>query len=241
MIPIMKRRHVLLAGLTVLSDLATTGKPVRAADALPTIGIIGAGHVASTLGGLWIKAGYQVMFSAQNIRNAKELAASLGPNASAGTPEEAARFGTVVLLAVPYRAIPDVGQKLAPLLQGKTVLDATNFYPFRDGSIASIADRDGAGLTTQRYFPGAHIVRGFSSIDMSVLASEAGREPPRLAIPVAGDDAISVQRVEDLVKAAGFDPVVTGPLSSSVLFQPGHPGFEMQTDAAGLKSGLGLR
>lgn len=87
MMPIMKRRHVLLAGLTVLSGLATTGKSARAADAVPTIGIIGAGHVASTLGGLWIKAGYRVMFSAQNIRNAQELAASLGPNASAALPK----------------------------------------------------------------------------------------------------------------------------------------------------------
>lgn len=240
MTPGMKRRNLLLAGLTALSELAATGRPVRAADTLPTIGVIGAGHVAGTLGGLWIKAGYHVMFSAQDLSSAKELASSLGPNASAGTPEDAASFGTVVLLAVPYRAIPAVGKKLAPLLRDKTVLDATNFYPFRDGSIASVAERDGAGLTTQRYFPGAHVVRGFNSIDMSVLASEAGRPSPRLAIPVAGDDATSLQRVEELVKAAGFDPVVTGPLASAVLFQPGHPGFEMQTDAAGLKSGLGL-
>lgn len=241
MMPVMKRRHVLLTGLTLLSSLAAASTSVRAADSLPTIGVIGSGHVAGTLGSLWVKAGYHVMFSARSLTDAQKLASSLGPNASAGTPEEAVRFGTVVLLAIPYRAIPDVGQKLTPLLRGKTVLDATNFYPFRDGSIASVADRDGAGLTTQRYFPGAHVVRGFNSIDMSVLASEADRSSPRLAIPVAGDEAASVKRVEELVKAAGFDPVVTGPLSSSVLFQPGHPGFEMQTDVAGLKSGLGLR
>ncbi|GBQ89896.1 oxidoreductase [Acetobacter nitrogenifigens DSM 23921 = NBRC 105050] len=202
------------------------------------IGMIGAGQVGTTLARLWIGSGYPVMLSARSLDEAKLAAVQLGPLASAGTPEQAAKFGDVVVLAVPYRAIPALGQKLGALVKGKTLLDPSNFYSFRDGAIAETAARDGAGPTTQRYFPGAHVVRGFNSIDMSALGAEAHRAEPRLAIPVAGDDPAAVDNVSGLVRAAGFDPVVTGDLASSVLFQPGGPAFEVKKDVAGLKAAL---
>ena len=62
------------------------------------IGIIGSGHVGSALGGVWAKAGNEVMFSSRNLDNDKKLAAEVGANAHAGTPQEAAAFGQVILL-----------------------------------------------------------------------------------------------------------------------------------------------
>ncbi|WP_369823636.1 NADPH-dependent F420 reductase [Acetobacter sp. DsW_063] len=202
------------------------------------IGIIGAGQVGTTLARLWVGSGYPVVLSARSLDEAKQAAGQLGPLASAGTPEQAAKFGDVVVLAVPYRAIPALGQQLATTVKGKTLLDPSNFYPFRDGAIAETAAHDGAGPTTQRYFPGAHVVRGFNSIDMSVLRSEAHRAEPRLAVPIAGNDPAAVDSISGLVRAAGFDPVVTGDLASSVMFQPGGPAFEVTKDVAGLKSAL---
>ncbi|CEF42735.1 hypothetical protein ASN_3508 [Acetobacter senegalensis] len=178
------------------------------------------------------------MLSARSLDEAQQQAAQLGSLASAGTPEQASAFGDVVVLAVPYRAIPALGKQLSGVVKGKILLDPSNFYPSRDGAIAATAAHDAAGITTQHYFPGARVVRGFNSIDMSVLRTEAHRRPPLLAVPIAGDDPSAVRAVADLVRAAGFDPVITGDLASSIAFQPGGPGFEVKTDATRLKAVL---
>jgi 8-hydroxy-5-deazaflavin:NADPH oxidoreductase len=211
----------------------------HAADGM-RIGIIGAGHVGTTLGRLWAQAGDHVMLSAKDLSDAQAAASSLGPNASAGTTAQAAAFGDVVVLAVPYGAIPSLGPALNPAVAGKTVLDATNPYPFRDGAIAGVAGRDGAGITTQRYFPSAHVVRAFNSIDMSSVEGQAHRAAPLLAVPVAGDDPASVQTVERLVRDAGFEPVRAGGLRDAMQFQPGHIGFELEDDAVSLRRDLHL-
>lgn len=234
----LRRRPFLaaLAGLATVSSASAAEAPSQKTR----IGIIGAGHVGTTLAELWVRAGYHVMVSARSLTEAQSLATSLGPLATAGTPAQAAAFGDVVVLAVPYGAIPQLGPQLSRTLMDKIVLDPSNPYPWRDGAIADTAQKDGAGVTTQRYFPSAHVVRAFNSIDMSTLRSEAHRAAPLLAVPVAGDDAQAVAQVSVLVKAAGFDPVVTGNLATAKLFQPGSTGFELERDVAGLKQALHL-
>lgn len=237
----LKRRTFLRNAMLFAVTTATLPTLLHAQTPLPLkIGIIGAGDVAQTLGGLLIKAGHPTMFSARHVQEAQSTAAELGPLAHAGTPNDAAAFGDVVILAVPYKAMPSVGQQLAPALRDKTVLDATNAYWFRDGGLAQQANAQGIGLLSQSYFPGALLVRGFNSIDMAVLRSESSRPAPRLAVPIAGDNAAAVKTVQNLASEMGFDPVITGGLSSATLFQSGHPGFEVKEDATGLKKALGL-
>ncbi|MFL5246293.1 MAG: NADPH-dependent F420 reductase, partial [Myxococcales bacterium] len=83
-----------------------TGKPLK-------IGIIGAGKIGGSLATLWAKAGHEVLISSRHPEELQELANSLGPKARAGTPEEAAAFGDVVLISIPYGALPQVGRDLA--------------------------------------------------------------------------------------------------------------------------------
>ena len=109
------------------------------ADTKPKIGFIGAGHIGGTLAKLWTQAGYQVMLSARDLGPVKELAAQLGPNASVGTPAEAAAWGDVVVVTVPYGALPQVGHDYAAQLKGKVVLDTCNPYLERDGDMAQEA------------------------------------------------------------------------------------------------------
>ena len=97
------------------------------------IGIIGSGRVGSAIGGAWVKAGHEVMFSSLDLEADKKLAASLGGGAKAGTPREAAAFGTVLAISVPYRALPAVGKDLGELLKGKIVIDTSNPIVARDG------------------------------------------------------------------------------------------------------------
>ena len=116
-----KRRGFLQAAL---ATLALGGVPFAAHAAAAEsgkmkIGIIGSGRVGGTLGRLWANAGHAVMFSSLDLEQDKALAASVGPNARAGSPREAAAFGDVLLISVPYHALPQVGKDLAGLIRAR--------------------------------------------------------------------------------------------------------------------------
>src|SRR6202161_97837 len=113
--PHFSRRDMLkLTGVAAaLSVLPITARIVKAADSQKMkIGIIGSGHVGSALGGVWANAGNEVMFSSRNLDNDKKLAAEVGANARAGTPQEADGLGRVILLAIPYSAFPELTKSL---------------------------------------------------------------------------------------------------------------------------------
>jgi 8-hydroxy-5-deazaflavin:NADPH oxidoreductase len=236
------RRRVLTAGGALLVGTALGPKELRAASvaAQVPIGTIGAGHIGSTIGGLWIKDGHKVMFSSRHPEELKELVVSLGPSAQAGTVDQAIGFGNVVLLTVPYGALPQIGRDYAAQLNGKIVLDTCNAVATRDGAIADEVEANGIGVTSQKYLPGTRLVRAFNTMSYKIFASEANRPDPRLAVPIAGDDQEAVQVAASLVRDAGFDPVVVGKLADAKLFQRGGPGYGQQVSAAELKQKLSL-
>lgn len=205
------------------------------------LGTIGAGHIGSTIGGLWIKAGHKVFFSNRHPEQLKDLVASLGPLAQAGTVPQAIAFGDAILLTVPYGAIPQIGRDYGALLKGKIVLDTCNAVSARDGAIAQEVEQNGIGVTTQKYLPGARIVRAFNTMSYMIFAKEANRPGAKLAVPIAGDDQQAVQVAAGLVRDAGFDPVIVGKLADARLFQRGGPGYGQPVTAAELKQKLSLQ
>ena len=235
-----RRRTIVVAGSALA--LVALVRPDRAlAQAGATklrIGTIGAGRIGGAVGGLWVRAGHPVMFSSKDASEGKALAEKLGPPARAGSVEEAIAFGDVIFLAVPYGAMPAIGREYGAALKGKIVLDAGNAVSARDGAIADEADRDGIGLTTQKYLPGARIVRAFNTIGYTILQAEAGRADPKLPIPIAGDDADAVRIAGELVRDAGFEPVVAGGLADARRFQRGAPGYGPKANAAELREKL---
>jgi predicted dinucleotide-binding enzyme len=214
---------------------------VPAADTTPKkIGIIGTGHIGGALALLWVKADYKVLISSRHPEELKSLAQSLGPNAQVGTPHDAAVFGDIVLVSVPYGAMPQLGQDLAAELKGKVVLDTGNPYPQRDGAMAEAARTKGAGLASAEFFPGTRLVRAFNAINYRDLESLSNRKPERVAIPIAGDDAEALAVAQRLVRDAGFDPVVVGPLNSAKQFDVGTPVYTKIFTATELRAKLGL-
>src|ERR1700722_5350690 len=192
-----------------LSALSLAAGIVHAADSQKMrIGIIGSGHVGSALGGVWAKAGHEVMFSSRNLDNDKKLAAEVGANARAGTPQEAAAFGQVILFAVPYSAFPELVKSLGDSLKGKVVINASNPFPQRDGEIANQAREEGAGLFDAHLLPGALVVRAFNAVPAARMAS-AHEDPGKIGMPIAGDKK-AIETVSRLVREAGFEPVVVG-------------------------------
>ena len=204
-------------------------------------GVVGAGHIGETLGRLWIKAGYEVFFSSRHPEELKPLVEELGPKARAGTPAEAIAFGQAVLIAVPYKAYPELGKENAAALKGKVVIDAGNAVKARDGAIYDEVERDGIGATSAKYLAGARVVRAFNAANYKVFQKNAGRPEPRMAVPIAGDDHRAVETARTLVSDAGFDPVVVGELKAADRFAMGSPGFGHDVPAPELKEKLGVK
>jgi len=230
------------AGALILQGLLqpTTASGQTASGPKMKIGIIGAGHIGGTIGELWAKAGHPVFFSSRHPEELKDLVARVGPLAQAGTVDQAIGFGDVVFIAVPYSALPQIGKDYGKSLAGKIVLDANNAVASRDGAIAEEAERDGIGVTSQKYLPGTRLVRAFNTLSYMIFAHEANRPAPRLAVPIAGDDPEAVQVAAGLVRDAGFDAVEVGKLADARRFQRGAPGYGQNVAAAELKQKLSL-
>ena len=238
-----KRRGFLRAAAATLAlgGLPFAARAASASGAKMKIGIVGSGRVGGTLGSVWANAGHTVMFSSLDLEHDKALAARVGAGARAGTPKEAAAFGEVLLVSVPYSALPQLGRDLGDSLKGKIVLDTCNPIPGRDGDMALEARAQGTGVASPRLLPGARLVRAFNSVGHTSLRSEAHRSGERIAIPLAADDPVALQTAARLVQDAGFEPVAVGPLARAKEFDPGAPVFGRAMTAAELRRGLGIK
>jgi predicted dinucleotide-binding enzyme len=235
-----RRLHVTMAGAWLAGVFTIAGRAQSTAPGKSKIGVIGSGRIGGTIGGLWVKAGHPVMFSSRHPDELKSLVAELGPLASAGTVAQAAAFGDVLFVAVPYGALPQIGRENAAAIRGKVMLDACNAVASRDGAIADEVEHDGIGATSQKYLAGTRLVRAFNTMSYAIFQREAHRADPKLAVPIAGDDADAVAIAAGLVRDAGFDPVVVGKLADARRFQRGGPGYGQSVSAAELKQKLSL-
>lgn len=217
------RRMVLAAiGAAAITQLSVGGRTQADSKGRLKIGMIGSGNVGSALGRVWAHAGHQVMFSSRDLEHDKALAAQIGANARAGTPREAAAFGDVVVLAVPYGALPELGKMLADSIKGKVVIDTSNPFPHRDGEIAERARAEGAGLVSAQLLPGARIVRAFNAVGASRMGS-AHEDTVRKGLPIAGDDKEAIEIASGLIREIGFEPVLVGGLPMGKYLMPGTP------------------
>jgi 8-hydroxy-5-deazaflavin:NADPH oxidoreductase len=202
------------------------------------IGIIGTGNIGGALARHWAAAGHEVFISSRHPEELEALAAELGPRVQAGMPREAAAFGEVILVSVPYAAMPQIGSDFAAELDGKIVLDTGNPSERRDGAMAAEALRKGSGIASAEFLPGTRLVRAFNCIPANSLANQANRQPARIAIPLAGDDAEALRVAERLVDEAGFDGVVVGGLETARNFDLGQPLAQGGSSAAELRAAI---
>jgi predicted dinucleotide-binding enzyme len=217
-------RAFFLTAVAGLLGLAPGTAPTASAQNAPLkIGIIGTGRIGSALARHWVAAGHEVLMSSRHPDELKPLAAELGAKARVGTPREAAAFGEVVLVSVPYSAMPQIGSDYAAELDGKIVLDTSNPVERRDGPMAADALKKGSGVASAEFLAGTRVVRAFNCIPAASLANEGNRKPERIAIPIAGDDAEAIAVAKRLIDEAGFDSVVVGDLESARRFDLGQP------------------
>ena len=230
----MNRRTFLLLLSAAAVPAFAQAKPMK-------IGVIGAGRIGSTFGALWVKAGHEVMFSDRDPEAVKRAMNGLGPRASAGSVQEAVAFGEAILIAVPYAALPAIRDQVGAQLKGKVVIDPNNPVPARDGELGAQAKEKGAAVSTAALLPGARLVRAFNSWGYALMAREANRPAPRMAIPVAADDPVALKVGMQLVSDAGFDPVNAGSLADSKAFDLGSSVSGRVMSADELRQALKLK
>jgi predicted dinucleotide-binding enzyme len=206
---------------------------------MKTIGLIGAGHIGSQVARLAVAHGYDVVLS--NSRGPESLSgliAELGGKARAATPAEAGAAGDIVVVTVPLRSYLDV--PVAPLA-GKIVIDTCNYYPERDGRIASLDDESKTtSELIQAHLPTSKVVKAFNHIYAAQLTTDGkpAGAPGRRALVIAGDSLEAKRTVSALLDQFGFDVVDAGPLAESWRIQRDTPGYGPRRTAEELKRDL---
>ena len=203
---------------------------------MTTLGIVGAGHIGSTVARLAVDAGLDVVIAnSRGPETLADLVADLGPRARAATAEEAAGAGDLVVLTVPLKALGDLP---VAAFEGRVVLDTGNYYPQRDGRISDLDDGSTtASELTARTLPGARVVKVFNNIFSEHLGALARPQAPagsdeRSVLAIAGDDASAKQAATALLDTIGYDVVDAGPLSEGWRFQPDTPAYGLPYDGS---------
>ncbi len=203
------------------------------------IGLIGSGRIGGTLAQLAVATGHEVVLSnSRGPDTLADLVSELGPLARAGTVEEAAASGDLVVVTIPVKSYGSV--PVEPLA-GKPVADTGNYYPDRDGTFPEIDD----GSTTSsellaRHLAGASVVKAFNTIYFQHLATQSlpAGTPERRALPISGDDPAAKALVAGLIDSFGFDVVDAGALAEGRRFQPGTAAYNIRLTADELRAAL---
>ncbi len=188
------------------------------------IGFIGSGQIGGTVARLSVKAGHQVVLSnSRGPATLADLVADLGPLASAGSGEEAAAAGDIVVVSIPFKAYSSVP---AGPLAGKVVLDTCNYYPERDGQIAVLDDSvETSSELLQHHLAGAAVIKAFNNLFYKHLASLArpAGAADRSYLPIAGDDPDAKAQATRFLDSIGYGAVDVGNLADSWRQEPGTP------------------
>jgi predicted dinucleotide-binding enzyme len=174
------------------------------------IGIIGAGHIGSTLARHFVRIGHDAVIS--NSREPETLAGlvdEIGGGLRAVTAREAAEFGQVVVVSIPYGRYKELP---ADALKDKVVIDTCNYYPERDGQDPDLDNDSTTSSEKIRAHTDSDLVKAFNAIHWKHLR-DRGRDkgdPDRLAIPLSGTDTEAKAVIAGLIRDIGFDPVDAG-------------------------------
>jgi 8-hydroxy-5-deazaflavin:NADPH oxidoreductase len=185
------------------------------------IGIVGAGRIGGNCAVQLARGGHEVKLSSRDPSKLEPLATEIGDAASVGTPAEAAEFGEVVVVAVPWDGFDDAVSSAGDL-DGKIVIDTTNQY----GSSEMPAEGQTAATFHAARVNGARYTKSFNTLTSTFQAEAAFRpEAERIVQWVCGDDVAAKQVVMGLIADAGYAPVDIGRNEdAAVMEMPRRPG-----------------
>ena len=178
------------------------------------VGIIGAGRLGQALARTARRAGRSVVIA--NSRGPESLASvvsALGEGVSAGTVDEAASAG-IVVIAVPWDRVPEAVQGLD--WNSQVVIDATN-----DWAADDLNGRTSSELVAD-LVAGARVVKAANTLGAEVLGSDPHEAGGRRVVFISGDDADAKADVVALFQDAGFATIDLGDLATGGAMQQIH-------------------
>jgi 8-hydroxy-5-deazaflavin:NADPH oxidoreductase len=186
------------------------------------IGIIGAGRIGGNVARQAVRGGHEVKLSfTRDPARLEAFAAELGDGASAGAPAEAAAFGEIVVLSVPWDTIGDALEQ-AGSLEGTIVVDTTNQF----GRTGLPPAGTTAAAHNAARMPGARYTKSFNTLTSGFQEQSAGRTgDDRVVQWLCGDDAEAKALVAGLIEDMGYAPVdLGGTADCAVMEAPRRPG-----------------
>jgi NADPH-dependent F420 reductase len=181
------------------------------------IGIIGTGNMGRALGKIWAEKNHEIMFGSRDPVNVLKLANSYGSNVSGGTYADAAEFGQVVVLAVPWSSVKD-SIEAAGDLKGKILIDCTNAVAPHLGGLL-IGHTISAAEKIADWAEGAKVIKAFHTIGADNLNKlEFGTL--KASTFICGDNLEAKSIVKQLGIELGFDVIDVGSLKNARLTEP---------------------
>jgi 8-hydroxy-5-deazaflavin:NADPH oxidoreductase len=180
------------------------------------VGIIGAGRIGGGLARQLASAGHQLKLSfSRDQARLESFARELGSDASAGTPVEAVAFGEVIVISVPWSALPEALEQ-AGSLAGKVVIDTTNQF----GAPPLPPEGESAAHFNAARMPGARYTKSFNTLTSAFQAEAAGRTGEERVVQwLCGDDPEAKEIVAGLIEDAGFVPVDLGGIADCAVME----------------------
>lgn len=166
------------------------------------IAIIGKGNVGTALASGLKRANHEIRFG---HRDPKEPV------------DQAAKWGEVIILAVPHEAVNEVARAIGTAADGKVLIDVTNVLD--DNMELALGFTTSAAEELQKQLPKAHVVKAFNTVfARNQSTGQIAKE--QLTAFVAGDNQEAKKIVMQLTREIGFAPVDSGPLKSARYLEP---------------------
>jgi predicted dinucleotide-binding enzyme len=189
-----------------------------------TTAIIGVGHIGKPLAEHLVAGGERVVLAAGDPADAAEVASELGELASAASIADAIAQADAVVLAVYLDVMRELVPRYADALEGKVVVDPSNPVALDDAGnlYRTLPEGESAASVLAGLLPaGAHYAKAFGTLVAPSLQSAANRTPRRAVLFYATDEDRAAAAVEQLIRAAGFDPVKAGGVSDAARIEAG--------------------
>lgn len=189
------------------------------------IGILGAGNIGGTLAQKLAAQGHSVkLANSRGAASLRDLAARIG--VTAADQKDAVKYVEAIIIAVPLANVPQLAELLSNVPQSVILMDTTNYYPFRDGTLPALEAGQPESVWVSEQL-GRPVVKTWNAALAQTLSGrgQSAGTLGRLALPVAGDSAKAKQLAMQLVQDSGFDALDAGPLAESWQQQPGTPAY----------------
>ena len=159
---------------------------------MTSISIIGTGNMGTAIASVLTDGGASV----ENI----------------GHNDQPSAFGDIVILAVPYTAVPEIAEKYRDQLAGKTVVDITNTVDFATFQPVQFDAGSGAAQLAAS-LPDAKVIKAFNTNFGPTLSTKTVAGKTTTTVMIAGDDADAKAALSAAITAGGLNVLDAGPLA----------------------------